>query len=100
MALQPQHKKGLIIVGSFLTLAILAFGGYKLYKKHYANTHNKSYYVNYLVGQGMIIQSSASAAMNAGDGYIEAWYNAAKKGNETFDFEGKKYLTKGGRAVK
>ncbi len=100
MALQPKHKKIVIIIGSALAIGILAFGGYKLYKKHYSDTHNKSYYVNYLAGHGMMNQSSAAAAMNLGDDFIEVWYQAAKKENETFDFGGKKYVTKGGRAVK
>ena len=60
---------------------------------HFSKT--KKAMIAYLTLHGY--SNYASTLMTFDDGYIKAWYMAAKKGDLTFSYQGKVYNTTGGK---
>jgi ribulose bisphosphate carboxylase small subunit len=71
-------------------------GGTAVFSGNQGNQGKKKM-VNYLLEQGYY--KGTSDLMTFDDGYIKAWYEAAKALFQHFTYNGKKYYTRGGSAV-
>jgi hypothetical protein len=61
--------------------------------------NNPSFYASYLIANNHASPPQQDFLLEADAGYLLSWYEAAKKNETTFNFNGKKYVVKGGRAA-
>lgn len=82
-----------ILIGVAIT-GIITTGIWILVK--YGNPQKrKADMAQFIVANGF--HHDISFLLTAQDDYIKAWYKAAKAGEQTFAFNGKTYLTAGGK---
>lgn len=84
-----KNKNGIITV---LVVGGLAFLAYKVLGK----TKDKRYYATQIINNGYY-SSGITALLSFDQPYLEAWAKAAKKGEPTFMYGGKTYITQGGK---
>ena len=79
---------------------IVLVGGYFIYNKFYKKTpRTKEESIKLIVSSNN--SSNADNVLSTfEDNFIKEWANAVEKGNEVFKYNGKSFLTKGGRSVK
>lgn len=85
-----KNMKGAIVV------AILLIGGYFVYTRTIVS---KSKQIDFLIANNYTGGSPASLSAFE-DGFVEAWYKAAKAKKTIFAFNNKSYNTNGATAVK
>jgi hypothetical protein len=77
-------------------LVILAVGGYFLYKR--VNTNKTTGDADVIVSSGSF--ATKSTLLTFQPEFVSAWASGVKAGSPTFTFQGKKYNTQGGKAIK
>lgn len=84
------NKKVILYVGLY---AVVAYGAYYMFfsKNAYAKKIKKANNFS-----GSVEELKKLLGMN----FLRVWSKATKNNNPTFDFEGKTYNTKGGKAIK
>jgi hypothetical protein len=83
------NVKGIITVGIVIGLGFLAY-------KKFVKPDNRKVVLKYLEGVYGKNENRKANINSADKGYIDSWANAIKKNSETFKFNDKIYLTKGG----
>jgi hypothetical protein len=86
-----KNTKGAIAVGVVLLL------GFIVYKK-FGKPDSRKVIINYLNATFGFKKENADFVNSADKGYIDNWSIAIMNGKDTFDFNGKTYITKGGTA--
>lgn len=82
---------------SYFLLGLAAVGiGYYVYQNKFNKTKLKQSYIDAITSAG---NSQYPAVLATYDfGYLKAWAEATQRGEITFNYQGKTYVTKGGRA--
>lgn len=84
-----KNIKGAIVVGVVLAL------GYVAYKK-FGKPDSRKVLINYLNATFGADSKHTDFINNADMGYVESWSKALMNGQDTFEYNGKTYNTKGG----
>lgn len=79
------------------TVIALVLTGGAIYATYHYLVKPKENKLAYLWENGFS-SGPAVALRHFETGFVSAWYDAAKANNQTFDYQGKTYMTKGGRA--
>lgn len=77
-------------------LVILAVGAYFIYKRVKVNTSTGDAELIFASGNS----NNKTVLLSFQPEYVSAWASAVKAGSPTFMFQGKKYNTQGGKAIK
>lgn len=92
------NKKSVITVA---TLLVILSGGYLIYRTKFwiKGVKTKEEAISVIVNSGKS-QNVGNSLDKMGEGYLIAWGNAALKNQKEFSFEGRKFSTLGGTAIK
>ena len=89
-------NKGTYIVSALIILV----GGYFIYNKFYKKTPRTKEESISLIVSTKKHENKENILDTFEDEFLIAWANAIEKGQELFDYKGKKIYTQGGRAKK
>ena len=89
-------NKTTYIVSSLIVLV----GGYFIYNKFYKTTPRTKEESIKLIVSSNNSSNAENVLSTFEDNFIKEWANAVEKRNDMFKYNGKSYLTKGGRAIK
>jgi hypothetical protein len=82
-------------IKTVVIVSAVAVAGYLAYRKFFTG---KQMHAKYLTSKGF--HGDFATLIGFEEGYVAAWYKAAKKGASSFDYNGATYNTKGGTKVK
>lgn len=83
----------------YISLAILAIGGYFAYKElKKVKVLTKSESINIIIENGK--HKNREFISTFDDGFLGVWANAILENKDTFVYKGKSYETQGGKAIR